>query len=208
MRLFELTKKLEGLHTVDSIAKSLDVNRRTAVNYVHMLRKNGLVETIYGKRKIRMYRISPFKKIKFGYPGLYEFLNQNSKIKVYAPYGERIYDHNPSPEEMIVRAVKTGDLRTVLASLALFNKIKKWPRLGKIAKSEFAGRKVGALYDAARTIIRVKRMDKKTRKSLLNSRIHGKFIVKNARTKDLNSIEKEWKIYLPFNKADLEAYKE
>lgn len=208
MELFGLAKKLEGLQTVDSITKSLKVDRRTAINYAYALRKNGFVETIYGKRKIRMYRVSPFKKIKFGYPGLYEFINQNSKIKVYAPYEERIYGHKPTAEEMAVRAVKTGDLRTILASLALFNKIKNWPKLGKIARKENVGKKIGALYDAARTIIRVKRMDKKTRKSLLNSRIGSKFIVKNARTKDMGGIEKEWNVYLPFNRADLEAYKE
>lgn len=208
MNLINIAKKLEGLQTVDSIAKNLNIDRRTAINYVWKLRKESFVETIYGKRKIRMYRISPFKVAKFGYPGLYEFLNQNSKIRVYAPYEERIYDHKPTAEEMIVRAIKTGDLRTILSSLALFNKIKNWLRLSQIARKEYLGRKIGALYDAARTTIRVKRMDKKTRKALLNSKIKNKFIVKNARTRDLNAIENEWKVYLPFNKADLEAYKE
>ncbi|MBI2657202.1 hypothetical protein HYX08_00740 [Candidatus Woesearchaeota archaeon] len=206
MDLINLAKRLEGLQTVDSIAKNLDVNRRTAINYIWLLRKRGFVETIYGKRKIRMYRISPLKKNKFGYPGLYDFLNQHSKIKIYPPYEERIYDHKPSAEEMIVKAVKTGDLRTILSSLALFNKIKNWRILSEIARKELVGRKIGALYDAARTIIRVKRMDKKTRKALLNSKIEGKFIVKYARTRDLKEIEKKWKVYLPFNKADLEAY--
>ena len=51
-------------------------------------------------------------------------------------------------------------------------------------------------------------MDKKTRKALLNSKVEDKQIVKYARTKDLQQIEKEWKVSLPFNKADLEAYKE
>ena len=208
MDLFSIAKKLEGLQTVDSIAKNLDIDRRTAINYVWKLRKQGFVETIYGKRKIRMYRISPFKAAKFGYPGLYEFLNQNSRIKVYPPYTERIYGHKPTAEEMIARAIKTGDLRTILSSLALFNKIKSWPRLSQIARKEHLGRKIGALYDAARTVIRVKRMDKKARKALLNSKIENKFIVKHAKTRDLNAIENEWKVYLPFNKADLEAYKE
>ena len=207
MNTIELAKKLEGLQTVDSIAKTLGIDRRTAINYIWKLRKKGFVETIYGKRKIRMYRISPFKVIKAGYPGLYEFLNQNSKIKVYAPYKERIYDHKPTIEEIIVRAVKTGNLRTILSSLALFNKVKNWHRLSEIARKDNIGRKTGALYDAARTIIKVKRMDKKTRKALLKSKIENKFIVKNARTKDLKHIEKEWKVYLPFNKADLEVYK-
>ena len=208
MNILDITKKLEGLQTVDSIAKILDIDRKTAINYVWMLRKDGFVETIYGKRKIRMYRISPSKAAKFGYPGLYEYLNQNSKIKVYAPYVNRIYDHKPTAEEMIVKAIQTGDLRTILSSLALFNKVKNWPKLSRIARKENVGRKIGALYDAARTIIRVKRMDKKTRKALLKSKIENKFIVKNARTKDLKYIEKMWKVYLPFNNADLEAYKE
>ena len=109
---------------------------------------------------------------------------------------------------MIVKAVQTGDFRTVLAALNLFSKIKDWALLGEIAKRENVGRKIGALYDAARTIIRVKRMDQRTRKSLLKSKIDSKFIVKNAKTKDLKNIEKSWNVYLPFNKADLEAYKE
>lgn len=207
MDLIEIAKKLEGLQTVSSMAKNLSIGRRTAINYIWKLRKEGFVETMYGKRKIRMYRISPIKTSKFGYPGLYEFLNRNSKIKVYPPYTERIYGHKPTAEEMIVKAVKTGDLRTILSSLALFNKIKDWATLSQTARKEHIGRKIGALYDAARTVIRVRRMDKKTRKALLSNKVDNKFIVEYARTKDLAQIEKEWKVCLPFNKADLEAHK-
>ena len=203
-----MARKLEGLQTVDSISKALDIDRRTAVNYVWLLRKKGFVETAYGKRKIRMYRISPFKAVKSGYPGLYEFLNQNSKIKIYAPYKNRIYDHKPTVEEMIIKAVQTGDFRTIFSALNLFNKITNWALLSQIARKENVGRKIGALYDAARTIIRVRKMDKRIKKSLLKSKIDNKFIVKNARTRDLKDIEKIWNVYLPFNKADLEAYKE
>ena len=208
MDLIQLAKRLEGLQTIGSLAKNLNIERRTAINYVWRLRKKGFIETIYGKRKIRMYRISPIKPIKTGYPGLYEFLNQNSKIKIYPPYINRIYDHKPTAEEMIVKAIQTGDLRTILSALNLFNKIKDWALLCELAKKANAGRKIGALYDAARTIIRVRRIDERTRKSLLKSKIKDKFIVKNARTKDLKQIENTWNIYLPFNKADLEAYKE
>ena len=187
--LWRNAKKLEGLQTVDSIAVNLNIGRRTAINYVWKLKKNGFVETVYGKRKIRMYKISPIKQIKTGYPGLYEFLNQNSKIKIYPPYANRIYDHKPTAEEMIVRAVQTGDFRTVLSALNLFNNIKDWALLSELAKKENVGRKIGALYDAARTIMRVRRMDERARKSLLKSEVDGKFIIKNARTKDLNHIE-------------------
>ena len=208
MDITQLAKRLEGLQTADSVAINLKIDRKTAINYVWQLRKKGYVETIYGKRKIRMYKISPIKPIKTGYPGLYEFLNQNSKIKIYPPYSNRIYDHKPTAEEMLVKAVQTGDFRTVLSALNLFNKIKDWALLSELAKKENVGRKIGALYDAARTIIRARRMDERTRKSLLKSEVDNKFIIKNARTKDLNHIEKMWNVYLPFNKADLEAYKE
>ena len=208
MNIIEIAKRLEGLQTVDSIAINLNIDRRTAINYVWQLRKNGYIETMYGKRKIRMYRISPIRSIKTGYPGLYEFLNQNSKIKIYAPYKNRIYDHKPIVEEMIIKAVQTGDFRTIFSALNLFNKITNWALLSQIARKENVGRKIGALYDAARTIIRVRKMDERTRKSLLKSKIDNKFVVKNARTRDLKDIEKIWNVYLPFNKADLEAYKE
>ena len=208
MDMHEIAKKIEGLQTADSLAKNLNIGKRTAINYVSKLRKSGFIETIYGKRGIRMYRISPIRRIKTGYPGLYEFLNENSKIKIYPPYVNRIYDHKPTAEEMIVKAVQTGDFRTVLASLNLFSKIKNWALLGEISKKENIGRKIGALYDAARLVIRVRRMDERTRKSLLKSRIGSEFIIQNARTKDLKYIESAWNVHLPFNRADLEAYKE
>ena len=208
MEVFELAKKLEGLQTIGSIAHSLSVNRRTAINYVSVLRKKGFAETIYGKRKIRMYRISPLKVLRSGCIGFYEFLNQNSKIKIYAPYLHRIYGHKMSAEEAIVKSIKTGEFRVILSSLALFNKIKDWSYLSRLARNENVGRQVGALYDTARIVMKTKKIDKRTRKALLKDKIKDKFIVKNARTKDLNYIEKIWKVYLPFNKADLEAYKE
>src|SRR3989344_9705533 len=117
MDLIKLAKKLEGLQTVSTTSKILNVGRRTAINYLWKLRKKGFVQTIYGKRKIRMYSISPLKRKETGYPGLYEFLNENSKIKINPPYIERIYDHRPTAEEMLVRAVKTGHSRTILSSL-------------------------------------------------------------------------------------------
>lgn len=204
----ELAKKLEGLQTIASIEKSLNIGRKTAINYLSMLRKQGFVETKYGKRKIRMYNVSPFKAINNGYPGLYEFLSQNSRIKIYPPYKNVIYDHQPSAEEMIVKAIKTGDFRTILSSLDLFKQIKNWSKLSQMAGKELLGRKIGALYDATRAVIKVRKMDNRVRKALIRSKVDTKFIVRNAKTKDLKQIEKVWNVYLPFNKADLNAYKE
>ena len=77
MELNEIAKTLEGLQTADTIAKKLGVSRRTAVNITWELRKKGLVETGYGKRKIRMYRIRTVKKPDIGFKGLYDIINEN-----------------------------------------------------------------------------------------------------------------------------------
>jgi len=111
-------------------------------------------------------------------------------------------------EEAIVRAIKEGDFRTVLAVLGLFNNINNWSKLLEFAKKEKITRKVGALYDTARTTIKVRRMDKRTRNALLKGNIKDKFVIKKIRSDNFKEIEKEWKVFIPFNKADLEVYKE
>lgn len=212
MNSVELAKKIEGLQTASTISKILNVNKKTAINYISLLRKNGYVkETIYGSRKIRMYKISTLKKenLDYGNPGFYEVLDKNSKVKIYSPYEkDKVYDKKLSIEEAIVRAIKTGEFRVILASLGLFAKVKNWVELSNYADKENIGRKVGALYDVARIIIKVKRMDKRIRNKLLKSQIKNKFIISKIKSKDLKNIEKIWNVYVPFNKSDLEVYKE
>ena len=208
MKLEEIARLLEGLQTAGTIAKKLGVSRRTAVNIIWKLRKNGLVETGYGKRKIRLYRIRTIKKPDVGFKGLYDIINENSRVKLFAKEIHKVHDHKMTIEEAIVRAVKEGDFRTVLAVLGLFNNINNWSRLLEFAKKEKITRKVGALYDTARTIIKVRRMDKRTRNALLKGNIKDKYIIKKIRSDDFKEIEKEWKVFIPFNKADLEIYKE
>jgi len=84
MKLEEIARLLEGLQTADTIAKKLSISRRTAVNIIWKLRKNGLVETGYGKRKIRLYRIRTIKKPDVGFKGLYDIINENSRVKLFA----------------------------------------------------------------------------------------------------------------------------
>jgi hypothetical protein len=208
MNIEKLAKRLEGLQTVSSICKLLKVDRRTAINYISMLRKKGFLETVYGKRRIRMYRISPAVKRKAGYPGLYETINKYSKVKVISRYEHKVYTHELTAEEAIVRAVKTGRFRVILAALGLFNRIEDWHLLNKLSKKEKIGRKIGALYNTARKSFRVKRIDERTRKSLLKSRTDDRYIVDKIKSRDFKDIEKTWKVYIPFNKADLEVYKE
>jgi len=201
-------KDLEGLNTIDLIAKKLNVKRSTAIKKVYELRKQGYVETQGGGKQPRIYRISRIKIRQIGNPGLYDIINKYSKIKIVRPYEHRIIGKKLCIEEAIVRAIKTKEFRVILASLSLFNKIKDWHKLYQYAKKENVRRKIGALYDVARKTILVKKMDNKTMNLLLNAKSEKRHIIENMKSKEFNDIEKKWNVYIPFNKSDLERYKE
>jgi len=207
VKLFEIAKKLRGLQTVSTIAKTLNIKKRTAINYAWKLRKNGYLTTSYARNKIRLYRIDPLRRKKTGY-SLYNLINKYSKVKISAREDYIIHSNKePSVEEVLVRAIDTKEFRIVLASLGLFNKIKNWSRLKEFADRYKIGRQVGALYDVARKTMKVKRMDERTRKALLKSKSE-KFIIKNFKSKNFNDVERKWDVFIPFNKQDLEVYEE
>ena len=208
MDWYILSKDLKGFQTVDNIMNKLNISRKTAINYISILRKKGFLKNYGGGKRKRLYTISPIKEIEVGYPDIYEIINKYSRIGLITRKKYRRHDKQLTIEKVIVEAVKTKEYRTILATLDLFRKIKNWSILGKFAIKEGIGRKVGALYDVARTILKTKRMDLRTRKSLLKSKARDKFIIPNIRSKDFMNIEREWNIYLPFNKADLERYRE
>ena len=206
MGLFEVAKKLNGMQTVSSIAKTLDIKERTAINYAWKLRRKGYLKNMPGG-KIKVYRISPLIKKKKGY-SFYELLNKYSKVKIIVKEDYIIHsDKEPSIEEILVRAVKTQNFRIILASLGLFNKVKDWSRLKYFSEKYNLEKKIGALYDVARETIKVRRMDKRTSKGLLKGKGSG-YIIKNMKTKDFKHIEKKWNVRIPFNKADMGVYKE
>ncbi|MFH1592852.1 MAG: hypothetical protein ABIB47_05805 [Candidatus Woesearchaeota archaeon] len=205
-----MAKRLEGMQTVSTISKKLGIKRRTAINYVSKLRKEGFLRNYNGGRKVRFYIIDPLKRREVGYPGLYEVINKNSRIGLITRARYRVHGRPLSIEEVIVEAVNTGEYRTILASLDLFGKVRDWSKLKTLAVKNKLGRKVGALYDVARKFIRVRRMDLRTRKALLNSKVKSKYVIKNLRGKlgHFNDIEKLWEVYVPFNRADLMRYRE
>jgi len=203
-----ILEKLEGLNTIDLIERKLNVKRTTAIKKISELRKLGYVETKGGGKRPRLYRISRIKREKIGNLGLYDTVNKNSPIKLVKPYEHRIIGRKLSIEEAIVRAIKSGDFRLIMASLALFNKIKNWSELYQFAKKENIRRKIGALYELTRKIMKVKSIDKKTMKLLMNAKNEKKFIVEGLKSKDFIDLQKKWNVCIPFNKADLERYKE
>ena len=208
MSSIELISRLKGLQTVENIQKKLDISRKTAIKYAYILRKKGFLESSGGGKQPRLYRISAVKKVKIGNPGIYETINRYSPIKLAEPYEHRIIGKQLSVEEAIARAVSKREFRTILASLALFNHINSWPRLYFYAKKYNARKKIGALYELARRIIKVRKIDKRTLKNLLNAREKERYVIQNLKSKDFQEIQKKWKVYLPFNKQDLMRYEE
>ena len=206
--IYKNLERIEGMNTIDMIQKKLKVSRKTAIKKISVLRKLGFVDTSGGGKQPRIYSISRIRVKKMGYPGLYDIINKNSPVKLIKPYEYRIIDKRLSIEEAIVRAVKTEKFRVILASLALFNKIKNWSRLYEYAKQNDVRKKVGALYDVAKVVIRVRRMDKKTRNLLLGAEEKEKYIIKGAKSKDFIDIEKKWKVHVPFDRSDLMRLKE
>lgn len=205
---YKLIKQLEGVQNIESIMDKLKISRRTAINYVSLLRREGYLRNYSGGRKKRLYIIKLIKRKEIGYPDIYEIINKYSRIGLITRKEYIRYDKNLTIEEVIIEAIKTKEYRTILAVLDLFKRVKNWSLLGKLAIKEKLGRKVGALYDVARTIIKTKRMDLRTKKTLLKSKVKTKFIIPKLRGKNFIDIEKTWKVYIPFNKSDLERYKE
>ena len=203
----DIAKKLEGLNTISTISRKLGVKKKTAINYVYELRKAGLVKTTRGKDKVRVYDIFPIKRADTGYLGLYDIINKYSPVRVSKPYEHRVYE-KMSIEEAIVRALETKDFRTILASIALFRHVKDWSGLYWHAKNKGMRRQAGALYDLSRKVIRVRRMDKRIERMLLNAKQEDRSIVPAIRAKDFPEIEKKWRIYMPFRKGDLRRLKE
>lgn len=207
MDIKELAKKLDGLHTVETIQDQLKISRRTAINYISKLRKTEYLTTARGKKKKRLYDISPVRMRLEGSPGLYETINKYSKIKLATKYKTRIHGRKLSVEEAIIKAVETGEYRVIIAAIPLFNHVSDWSLLSGLAKKDNIQNKVGALYDIARTIVRTRRMDKRAEKSLQKKKKAILFKGLNKQ-KDFKDIAKKWNVVIGITKQDLWRLKE
>ena len=170
------------------------------------LRKQGYVKTRRLSNKKRVYQISFSNRLK-GYSYI-EIINKYSPVKIMTTETYKIYGKEPTFEETLIYAIKTQSLRIILASLVLFKKIEDWGSLYQLAKKNYIERQVGALYDLTRLIMKTRRMTKRFRNNSL-PKAHYRYghIVPSLKSKDFQTIEATWKIYLPFNKKDLEDYK-
>lgn len=206
MEVEKLLKKLKGIQTIDTIMDLLKANRRKAIYELNKLRKEGYVKTKRLSDNKRVYDISFENRLK-GISYI-DIINENSPIKIATTKTYQIHGKKPSVEETIIYAIETQSLRTILAALSLFRKIKNWSELYQLAKKNNSERKIGVLHDLCREIMLTRKMTKRYRNnSLPKEKSKWEYIIPKLKSDDFKGIEKTWKIYIPFNKKDLEVYK-
>jgi len=193
------------IQTIESVMDILKTGRQKAIYNIFRLRKKGYIKTRRLSNNKRVYNIS-FENRLHG-SSYYEIINKHSPIKVATLEVYRIYGKKPTLEETLIYALKTGSLRIILASLALFKNIEDWSSLYGLAKNNHVERQVGALYDLARNIMRTRKMTNRFRNNALpKDHYEFRYIIPGLRSKNFKDIEDRWKIYLPFNKEDLVDY--
>lgn len=200
MKQGEILKALEGLHTVETVAKALKIKRQSALNLLCRLKKGGYVTTSGGGKQKRLYKISQ-KKQRPREQGMFDIINKYSPMKI-APWYEHQVHGKYSIEEALIDAIQTESFRVILASMRLFNHITDWPKLYRLAKERGSWQKVGALYDVARIFLKVRKMPQRYQHQNF---IHKIFLIKRYPTKEniFYPVEKKWHVAIPFKKGDL-----
>ena len=204
MKTTILLKKLSGMNTIESAADALNASKRKAIYYIHRLRKKGYVRTRRLSNNRRIYTIYPENRL--GLKSYEEMLNELSPVKI-ASSARTLAHGDVKAEELLVYALEKQDLRYALSALALFRRITDWTLLYKLAKKSSMKRKICALYDLSKSMMRVRKMTNRFRNNSLPKERHKfEYIIQGLRSDDFKKIELKWKVYLPFNSADLEEY--
>lgn len=193
----ELLRRIEGLHTIKTLAKELGIAEQSALNLVTKLRKEHYVTVRGGGKKVRLYNISMRKQLP-RVPGMYDIINKYSPMKIASSYDHQVHGKY-GVEDALIDAIETKNFRIILASLRLFSHVKDWRKLNALAKKRDCVQQVGALYDVARTRLRIGRsMIKPVQKKIFWKRLSR--LQKN----NFPTIATKWRVYIPFNEKDLE----
>ncbi len=196
----QLLRTLEGLHTIETIAETLNITKHSALNLLTKL-KTQHYTTVQGKGKQkRLYKITQRKQLPRD-PGMFDIINKYSPHMKLNPW----YDHQVhgmyGPEEALIDAIQTESFRVILASLHLFRHIKNWPKLYQLAKQKDCWQKVGALHDLSRLYFKVRHMPEKYKNK--KEKWSWKTLTQ-LKKKNFPDIAQKWKIYIPFNQQDLQ----
>lgn len=198
----QLLHTLEGLHTIETIATTLNITKQSALNLITKLKRQQYV-TVSGKGKTkRLYKITQLKQ-RPRVPGMFDIINKYSPHMKLNPW----YDHQVhgtyGPEEALIDAIETQSFRVILASLHLFRHIKNWPKVYQLAKQKDSWQKIGALYDLTKLYFKVRHLPQKYKP------LHAKkklYIIKEYQTteKKFQPITQKWHVNIPFRLGDIQ----
>lgn len=196
----QLLWKLEGLHTVETVAEELGISRQAAINLLSKLKKEMHVTTSGGGKKKRLYKITIRKQLPRE-QGMFDIINKHSpNMKLNEWYDHQVHGHY-GVEEALVQSVDKNSFRVLLASLFLFQHINDWQKLYKLSQEKGYWQKIGALYDIAKMFMKVKKMPEKYRKQKFETK---KYLIERYDTKEerFTQIKKKWNVEIPFRSAD------
>jgi len=194
--LNDLLWKLEGLHTVETVQKELNLTRQSTINLLSKLKKLGYVTVKGGGKQIRLYKITMTKQRPRS-EGMWDILNKYSGMMLNPWYDHQVHGKY-GPEGALIDAIKTRSFRITLAAVALYPHIKDWKRVWKLAKKHDVEQEVMALYELSRKYFRVKRIKKQRL-----SKLRTKHLVRDYKTKEHNEIYKKYRVHIPFRKKDM-----
>src|SRR3989338_1276001 len=156
----ELLRKLEGLQTIETAAKTLGMRKQSALNLLSRLKKEGYVTTTGGGRQKRLYKITMRKQLPRA-PGMFDILNKYNPNFKLNPWFDHQVHGKYTVEDALLDAIETKSFRAILASLRLFDQITDWKVLYHGGKERKLWNQVGALYEVARITSRTKKMPMK-----------------------------------------------
>lgn len=195
----ELLWKLEGLHTVETVAETLGVKKQSALNLLSKLKKEEHVSTSGGGKQKRLYTITIRKQLPRSH-GMFDIINKYSPMKINPWYDHQVHGRY-TVEDALVDAIETKSFRVILAAMHLYKHITDWPKLHRLAKQQDCWQQVGALYDVTRLFLKVRKMPAKYDQGCF-ARWYQMTILK---TKNFPAVAKKWKVYIPINIHDVRS---
>lgn len=196
----KLADKMAGRHTLESAAALLGVKPASARNVLTRLKRAGYLRA-HGPKGFRRYDITPYKQLPRS-PGIYDVLNKYNPDFQLVEWPDHQVHSKYEVEDAIVDAVKSGDFRKTLATLRLFNHVTDWKRLFRIASNADVWQKVGALYDAARVYMRVRKMPLRYRHKKFSSKAYL-FSGRDTKEDKLKPVAARWNVEIPLTDADV-----
>ena len=193
-----ILRKLEGLHTIETVAEELGITRQSALNLLCRLKKQQHVTTSGGGRQKRLYKIT-MRKQRPRDPGMFDIINKYSPHMKLVPDFDHQVHGRYGPEEALIDAIETKRARVIMLSMRLFGHITDWHRVYTLAKKKGYWVKIRALYDIARLFFRVRRMPENLQEPV----VERWDTLTQLKKKNFPEISEKWKIYIPFNKYDL-----